>query len=168
MKIFWLSHSTVREPARLGICPIPGKERHCTAAKNDIDVLISEGVTHLISLVEEKEFLTLTPPETTQERELVLRNHRIGFDSFPIVDFGVPTIRTARDLIEHIHLLVGREESIVMHCWAGLGRAGTILACYLVSRGLTAREAIAEVRWIRPLAIQTKEQEELIVEFEKW
>lgn len=168
MKIFWLDRSIVHAPARLGMCPIPGKDRHDMAAKNDIDTLISEGVTYVISLVEEKEFLTLKPPETIRERELMLHNKGIEFESFPIVDFSVPSIRMAKKWIGDIHLLVNQGESIVVHCWAGLGRAGTVLACYLVSRGLTVREAIAEVRWMRPLALQSKEQEEFIFEFARW
>ncbi|MFC1847184.1 dual specificity protein phosphatase family protein [Chloroflexota bacterium] len=47
-------------------------------------------------------------------------------------------------------------------CGAGLGRTGTILACYLVSRGYDADAAINEIRKNRPGSIETQEQEDAI------
>jgi protein-tyrosine phosphatase len=40
-----------------------------------------------------------------------------------------------------------------------LGRTGTVLACYLVRRGLSADEALARVRAARPGAVETRAQE---------
>ncbi|HCA46062.1 MAG TPA: protein-tyrosine-phosphatase, partial [Armatimonadetes bacterium] len=49
-----------------------------------------------------------------------------------------------------------------VHCMAGLGRTGTMIACYLVSQGMPAEEAIAEVRRARPGSIQTEQQEQAV------
>jgi atypical dual specificity phosphatase len=38
-------------------------------------------------------------------------------------------------------------------------RTGTLLACYLVKRGLEPREAITRVRWARPGSVETLQQE---------
>jgi len=48
----------------------------------------------------------------------------------------------------------------------GYGRTGTILGAFLISKGLTANEAIAEVRQKRYGAIETIEQEDVLYEFE--
>ena len=53
----------------------------------------------------------------------------------------------------------------VVHCDAGIGRTGTMLACYLVSKGYNAEKAIEEVRIKRPGSIETVKQEEVIVKF---
>ena len=56
-------------------------------------------------------------------------------------------------------------ESVVVHCAAGYGRTGTMLACYLVHKGYGPTEAINEVRRKRPGSIETKEQENAIYEY---
>ena len=58
-------------------------------------------------------------------------------------------------------------KKIVVHCGAGIGRTGTMLACYLVSKGYTAEESIAEVRWKRPGSIETNEQVEIVYRYER-
>ena len=56
----------------------------------------------------------------------------------------------------------------MVHCAAGMGRAGTILACYLVKyQNLTAKDAIKKVREERPGSIQSETQELAITYFEK-
>jgi atypical dual specificity phosphatase len=58
-----------------------------------------------------------------------------------------------------------RGQRVAVHCGAGLGRAGTLLAAYLVSQGRTADEAMQRVRAARPGSIETLEQEQAVREF---
>ena len=50
-----------------------------------------------------------------------------------------------------------------MHCYAGLGRTGTVAARLLVEHGMAPAEAIALVRKIRPGSIETDEQERYVL-----
>jgi len=45
---------------------------------------------------------------------------------------------------------------------AGVGRTGTVLACYLVSKGLDWDSALAEVRRNRPGSVKTLQQENAV------
>jgi atypical dual specificity phosphatase len=57
-------------------------------------------------------------------------------------------------------------KKLVVHCDAGAGRTGTMLACYLVSKGYDAAKAIGEVRRKRPGSIETPGQEEIVIKCE--
>jgi atypical dual specificity phosphatase len=83
----------------------------------------------------------------------------------PVVDMEAPTEEQIDQCLSSIKRAQERHLGVALHCRAGLGRTGTILACYLVSQGLTAKEAIAKVRRMRPGSIETIEQEEAIFRY---
>ena len=56
---------------------------------------------------------------------------------------------------------------VAVHCAAGLGRTGTVLAAWFVTQGLSAQNAIARVRRLRPGSVETEEQERAVEEFAK-
>lgn len=83
----------------------------------------------------------------------------------PIQDMTAPTIDQVRQFIKFVQECIAQKKPVVSHCLGGLGRTGTMLACYLVSKGQTPKEAIANVRAARPFAIETMEQEARIIEY---
>ena len=83
-------------------------------------------------------------------------------------DMGVPEFDDLTNTVDFIHQRLNDEEPVMVHCLAGLGRTGTILASYLVKyENMSADEAIEKVREIRPGSIQSYPQEEMIFRFEK-
>ena len=80
------------------------------------------GIRHFIDLTEEGELCPynhLLPSDTTYTR-------------FPIPDCGVPkSIESVRRLLLRIEELKKMEGYVYVHCWGGVGRTGTIAACYL-------------------------------------
>ena len=80
------------------------------------------GIRHFIDLTEEGELCPynhLLPSDTTYTR-------------FPIPDCGVPkSIESVRRLLLRIEELKKMEGYVYVHCWGGVGRTGTIVACYL-------------------------------------
>ena len=90
----------------------------------------------------------------------------ITFTHAPVEDFEAPTLAQAQALTRQLLDLLRQDRRVLLHCQAGLGRAGTIAACVLVaSRGLSAEGAIAYIRWLRHGAVQSEAQEKLIARF---
>ena len=59
-----------------------------------------------------------------------------------------------------------RGEAVVVTCMGGLGRSGTVAACFLVDAGMSPDAAIAAVRTARgPRALETIAQEDFVVTF---
>ena len=77
----------------------------------------------------------------------------------PIVDMSIPTEAQVRKILREIN---GHGGPLMIHCAAGIGRTGTIIALYLVDEGMGSREAIELVRKKRNGSIQTTAQENII------
>jgi atypical dual specificity phosphatase len=102
--------------------------------------------------------------------EIPLSEELIGEFGFavkhiPIRDFEAPTLEQIEDFVTFAEKVRSEGKKLVVHCDAGIGRTGTMLACYLVSKGYNAEKAIEEVRIKRPGSIETVKQEEVIVKF---
>lgn len=83
----------------------------------------------------------------------------------PVVDMEAPTQGQIEQAVHAINKAGQAGLGVGVHCGAGLGRTGVMLACYLVAKGLSAANAIARIRRLRPGSIETLEQEQAIEEF---
>ena len=83
----------------------------------------------------------------------------------PIEDMEAPTQDQLEKCVNAINKAHEQDLGVVVHCGAGLGRTGVVLAAYLVNKGQTAQNAMARVRRLRPGSIETDEQADAVVEF---
>ena len=105
-----------------------------------------------------------------QEREhdpSLLARHGLTEVHLPVRDFTPPSPEQLDAGVEVITQALAEGKGVAVHCRAGLGRTGTLLACYLVHKGLQAEEAIAQVRATRPGSVETLSQEAAVLAYAK-
>lgn len=80
----------------------------------------------------------------------------------PVPDMEAPADRQLDHILDTIRRANASGIGVGVHCGAGLGRTGTVLAAYLVANGNSPKDAIAAVRNLRPGSVETVEQERAI------
>jgi len=97
-------------------------------------------------------------------------NMRIEFDDrqvgiapphylyLPTVDDDAPTLEQLREGVAFIAEQIAQGSGVYIHCGAGVGRAATMAAAYLVSTGLTPEQAWVRIKKVRPFIRPTKVQ----------
>lgn len=98
------------------------------------------------------------------EKETIINDYKFVY----VKDYGVPSLEVLDNIVDFINIKITKEEKpLVVHCAAGKGRTGTILAAYLLKQdNISSQDAIKKIRSLRPGSIQSKIQEEILHEYE--
>lgn len=125
-------------------------------SRSDLIALKEQGLGALVRLVEPYE-AWVTSKEVSE----------VGLEDYnePVPDFNAPTQDQIDKIITYIDFHLENGISVGVSCNAGIGRSGVILACYLVHKGLTAKEALELVREKRGRGPEVPEQIEAIEEY---
>jgi atypical dual specificity phosphatase len=125
----------------------------CPESADELTWLRAQGIDVLLSLTED----SLRRDWVNEAGLLVVHE--------PVEDMEAPTQEQLDRSTSAIARALQQNMGVAVHCTAGLGRTGVVLACHLVRQGLSAQNAIARVRRLRPGSVETEEQAEAVEEF---
>ena len=142
-EIYWLRDLPA---GRLAVMPRP---RGDDWLSDEVSSWRDAGLNTIVSLLESHEVKELG---LIEERALCLAAG-IEFVSFPIVDRGVPaSVHEMVRLVDNLVAAIGRGSAIGVHCRAGIGRSGLMVACVLSRLGVPEKEvfpSISQARGVR-------------------
>jgi atypical dual specificity phosphatase len=132
-------------PERLAALAAPDEAQLARLARLGFGVLIS---------------LNESPPPSAA----VIR-HGMDHVAISFADHTAPAPEQIERFVSVVADRLATGQTVGVHCAAGVGRTGTMIACYLVSTGMTPEQAIATVRRRRPGAVETTEQERAVWDY---
>ncbi|MFQ5578232.1 MAG: dual specificity protein phosphatase family protein, partial [Anaerolineae bacterium] len=84
----------------------------------------------------------------------------------PTKDDDAPSLEHLEQGVAFIERVVAGGDSVYIHCAGGIGRAPTMAAAYLISRGASLADAISLIQQARPFISLTPPQLEQLQRFE--
>lgn len=118
--------------------------------------LRSQGIDTVISL-------TIGSPDERVIKASGLKHHH-----FPLADMSAPDMGFIERFVGILQHELDQGRKVAVHCGAGLGRTGTLLACYFVNEGFSADEAIKCVRRARPGSVESHAQEQAVERYDEY
>jgi protein-tyrosine phosphatase len=123
------------------------------ASKSQVEWLVRAGINSILTLTVDPLPFGFT------------RNLDVVIGHVPMEDHRPPSIDSMNRAVEFIEGQLAAGKTVLVHCLAGEGRTGCVLAAYLVkTRGLDADGALAEIRRAKPQFVERR-QERAVREF---
>lgn len=85
----------------------------------------------------------------------------------PTVDDAAPSIAHLNQGVDFIRSVISGGGKVYIHCGAGVGRAPSLAAAYLVAEGRSLADALALIRAVRPFITITPPQMEQLRNYER-
>jgi protein-tyrosine phosphatase len=152
-----VSHPLLTGPGRLLAGPMPHRPLEPSLRR-----IRDEGGTVVLCLLQDTDL----PHEILDDLLGAYRGAGLEVLRFPVSDWGVPDDPDAfAALVSDLLARLQRGEGVFVHCHAGQGRTGIVLACLLRAAGFTG-DPVSEIRTIyHPRAVENPEQRLFVLKF---
>lgn len=146
-------------PKALAGMPMPmlhpdrrGRPGPLDAYKDDLPLLAQAGIGAVVCLL------------NIQGDTPVYGAAGFGHLALPIPDGHAPSVAQFVTFLRFLREQRNQKRAVAVHCAAGLGRTGTMLAGCLIASGVDFQMAVRQVRSVRPGAIETSAQMKFLTE----
>jgi protein-tyrosine phosphatase len=156
-KLYWISGDW---PGRLALAARP---RGGEWLSDELRAWRKLGIDLVVSLLTASEERDLELGKEAKE----VASEYMGYITFPIADRQVPSseIEFTR-FLEKLDQALSLGKNVVVHCRQGIGRAGMVLVCLLIMKGLSPGAAIEQLTMVRGAPIpETSQQRDWIERF---
>ena len=105
--------------------------------------LLDAGINHFIDLTGPHE---LPPYDDIAREEARTLGLTVTHQRHAIGDFSVPdSPKFMTAALDAVDSAMADGRTVYVHCWAGVGRTGTVVGCWLVRHGRTGDQALAQI-----------------------
>jgi atypical dual specificity phosphatase len=120
------------------------------ASRKQLEWVAAQGIDVVLTLTEKPLPTELTDGVPMEFVHLSMRDH--GAPDSSVLDKGATLIQTRID----------EGKKVLVHCLAGEGRTGCVLAAYLIKSGhVSAQEALSSLREIKPAFVESSQEQSL-------
>ena len=118
--------------------------------------LVKNGIRTIVTIRE-------MPLSNDWLKQINSHNHSLEIFFLKTPDYGAPSLNELSKVVDYMDNQITKNKPVLVHCAAGKGRTGTLLAAYFIKKnGLNPEGAIKKIRLLRPGSIQSESQKKSI------